>query len=687
LSGCEDICRTERELTAAHLRWIVGPDFLWAVRSDGVQARMTETSMPEGPFSKAEEVLTRRLHWATAFAICLGAAILHFGSEVFLPLAIATLITFALSPLISALRRRGLPRFVAVLTAVTVTFSGIGVILVIMGAQVGLVVQSLPTYQSNIILKLDDWTAAQGSSNVLGRFVDMISRINAEISNALAEGTAGAMQGSGEPQPVTVAVVESQSVWRLLQDVLFPVVSPLVTAGLIIVVVIFMLMERDDIRDRFIRLTGANDLHRTTEMLEDAGSRVASYLLIQILVNVIYAVPIGIGLWLIGVPNPTLWAFVTLILRFVPYIGPIIAASLPLIIAFAASPDWSMVLWTAALFLVVELITSNILEPRLYGSRTGLSPLAVIIAAIVWTWIWGPMGLILSTPMTVCLVVLGRYLPQFEVFDILFGDNPMLAAHARLYQRLLAGDTVDPVTRAEEALETEFLVDYYQSVGLPALLLAQADYDRGVLTQAQEEGIARSARRFVRALEPVVAEERAESGAETDSQGGDPIRIIVAGGRSNLDDVAARMLGHALAAGGAVVTPLRRADLIASAVLGAGSPEPTAVVLNFLDPSPARASLLIVRRIKRAMPGLRVGVVIWAMPEQLLQVAGPAGASGPATAAALRDLENIGADFVASSMDEAISMALSPEPPRPLPAPQKRPPRQLVRPRAQTALG
>jgi predicted PurR-regulated permease PerM len=646
---------------------------------------MAEVGLPASSVESAHAIVARRVNWATAISICLAAAILHFGSEVFLPLAIATLIAFALSPLISFLRRRGMPRILAVLTTVAAAFTCVGAILAVMGTQVGLVVQSLPTYQTNILSKLDAWTEAQGSSNLLGRVVDMASRINAEISDALEAGSSGGGAGLGVGQPVTVAVVEDQSIWSLLQDVVFPVISPLVTVGLIIVVVIFMLMERDDIRDRFIRLIGANDLHRTTEILEDAGSRVASYLLIQILVNVIYAVPIGVGLWIIGVPNPALWAFLTLILRFVPYIGPIIAATLPLIVAFAASPDWSMVLWTAALFMVVELITSNFIEPRLYGSRTGLSPLAVIIAAIVWTWIWGPMGLILSTPMTVCLVVLGRYLPQFEVFDILFGDEPVLASHARLYQRLLSGDTVESVTRAEEALEKEFLADFYQTVGLPALLLAQADYDRGVLTQAQELGIAGSARRFVRALEPVVAEERAESDLETGEEGPEAIRIIVAGGRSNLDDVAAQMLAQGLAAQGATVKALRRADLIATSALRDEDPMPSCVVLNFLDPNPARASLLIVRRIKRAIPELRVGVVIWAMPDSLLDEPSRGRGPGRTGASAKSDLESIGTDFIASTMDEAMSMALADEAPKQLPQPQKRPPRQPVRPRPKVA--
>jgi hypothetical protein len=459
-----------------------------------------------------------------------------------------------------------------------------------------------------------------------------------------------------------------------------PIISPIVTAGLVIVVVIFMLMEREELRDRFIRLVGSNDLHRTTEILEDAGSRVASYLLIQLLVNVIYAVPIGLGLWIIGVPNPVLWALMTLILRFVPYVGSVIAAAIPLFLAFAVSPDWSMVLWTASLFATVELLTSNVIEPWVYGSRTGLSPLAVIVAAIVWTWIWGPMGLILSTPLTVCLVVLGRYLPQFEVFDILFGDEPVLASHARLYQRLLTGEVVESASRAEEVLESAYLADFYQGVGIPALLLAQTDYDRGVLSQLQEERIAGSAAQLVHALEPVVAEEREEAMKTEEEKvlSGD-IQILVSGGRSRLDDVASAMLGQSLRAEGAEVTAVARGDLMAMALIGAKGPQPRCLVLNFLDPNPARASLLIVRRIKRAIPGLRVGVVIWQMPEALAEGQGLSRGKFGVQTSALRNAEEIGADFSATTMDAAMALAFADETPKPLSAPQKRPPRRQVR--------
>ncbi|TIU81450.1 MAG: AI-2E family transporter, partial [Mesorhizobium sp.] len=210
---------------------------------------------------------------------------------------------------------------------------------------------------------------------------------------------------------------------EVLQNLIGPLISPLGSAGLVIIVVIFMLMEREDLRDRFIRLVGYGDLHRTTQALQDAGKRVGQYLLMQLVVNIIYAVPITIGLWVLGIPNALLWGLLALALRFVPYIGPIIGALLPLFLALAVAPGWSLLLWTAALFIVVELVTGNVIEPWLYGSHTGLSPLAIIVAAIFWTWLWGPIGLVLSTPLTVCLVVLGRHVPQFEFLHVLFGNE------------------------------------------------------------------------------------------------------------------------------------------------------------------------------------------------------------------------------------------------------------------------
>jgi predicted PurR-regulated permease PerM len=461
----------------------------------------------------------------------------------------------------------------------------------------------------------------------------MITAINQEIGASVTPSADITQLNATMPtaqSPMPVEIISDQSPLGLLQDIVLPLISPIASNGLVVIVIIFMLLEREDLRDRFIKLVGSNDLHRTTQVLQDAGQRVAQYLLVQLLVNVIYAIPIGIGLWLIGVPNAVLWGLLTLVLRFVPYIGSLLAAAFPLFLAFAVSPDWSMVIWTVSLFGTVELVTSNVIEPYLYGARTGVSPLAIIVSAIFWTWIWGPMGLVMSTPMTVCLVVLGRHVPQFEVFNILFGDDPILAPHARLYQRLLVGDGLEATYRAAEDLETRYPIDYYRDVGIPALLIAQNDHARGVLTHDQRRSLAEAAMTMVADLSDVVTEELAEMRLPDDDHEatanaesltsqplpGDGYRVLCIGGRSDLDDAAAAMLAQVLAAEGAQVEQRPHDDLAPSRIRTLATDAYECVVLTFLDPAPSRASFLHIRRIKRAAPHLRVGIMICTLPKR-----------------------------------------------------------------------
>lgn len=614
-------------------------------------------------------------------------ATLKFGKDVFLPLAIAMLITFALSPLVSRLRNLGLPMIASVLTTVLMAFAAIGIFVLVVAGQVGQLAEELPKFQDNIVSKLEALQTAGPENGVVARLSRMAAEMNAQIAAVVPAG-GGAAPSDG---PLAVEVIENRSTLETLQDLVVPLVKPVATAGLVIVVVVFMLLERDELRDRFIRLVGQNDINRTTQVIEDAGSKVGTYLLIQLLVNVIYAIPIGIGLMLIGVPNPVLWGMLTLVLRFVPYIGPILAAIFPLFLAFAVSPGWTTVLWTAALFVAVEMISSNVIEPWLYGSRTGVSPLAIIIAAIFWTWIWGPLGLVLSTPLTVCLVVVGRYIPQFAVFDVMFGDRPVLAAHSRLYQRLLVGDAVESTLRAEEMLEEDFITDYHRDVGIPALLLAQADYERGVLSQAQLTRFADTAELMLIELQQVVDEELSEAqrviaasddgvsataDAETKAElAGASMRLIVLGGRTRLDDVAAAMLAQAAASDGATVTALSHSDLTPSRFAGVTHLDATCILLNFLDSSPTRASLLHIRRIKRAAPQMRVGLVLWqASAEQ-----SEAASSPRVSEAKLREIMDIGADFYATSMDQALALAYEGGAPRPATEPTKKAKQRRVR--------
>jgi predicted PurR-regulated permease PerM len=639
--------------------------------SDGDQPLLRDTH-----FGTMLQSVSQQTSTNTVLTAILIIAALQYGQDVILPLAIAMLITFALSPLVTILRNAGLPMIAAVLAVVTLAFAVIGIFLLTVVGQVGQLAQELPTFQDNIVTKLNTLQSSGSENGLISRLTRMITAINAEMTLALPQ------EGTGPAGPIPVEVVERRGALATLQNLVVPLISPIATAGLVIVVVVFMLLERDELRDRFIRLVGTNDINRTTQVIEDAGTRVGRYLLIQLLVNIIYAIPIGIGLWFIGVPNALLWGMLTLVLRFVPYIGPVLAAIFPLFLAFAVSPDWSMVLWTAALFGVVEFVSSNIIEPWLYGSRTGVSPLAIIVAAIFWTWVWGPMGLVLSTPLTVCLVVVGRHIPQFQVFDVMFGDRPVLALHSRLYQRLLVGDTVESTLRAEELLEEEFLSDYHRDVGIPALLLAQADYERGVLSADQQNRFADTAAHLLDELDAEVAKEVAltqEIQAGPDDVAldapakvtlpGAGFRLAVLGGRTSLDDVAARMFGQAAATEGADVLVLSHTDLTPSRFANVTGSGADCIILNFLDIAPSRASLLHIPRLKRAAPKMRIGLVLW----QSTTDTDGLHPMRRASAEKLAEIAEIGADFCATSMEDAVLQALKDEPSRPASPPAKKP--------------
>lgn len=591
-------------------------------------------------------------------------AVLYLARDVLLPIAVALLLTFALAPVVTILRRSGLPRVLAVITTVLLAFLFIASFSIVVAVQVNDLAQNVTRYQYNILTKVRTLKEAGASSSIIERLSSVIERVGREIEG---EGTSPtATEGERELRPLPVEVVPRAGPIEVLKSLILPLIGPLATTGLIVVVVIFMLLEREDLRDRFIRLAGYGDLHRTTEALQDAARRVGQYLWMQLVVNVTYAVPITIGLWLLGIPNAPLWGLLTLVLRFVPYIGPIIGMILPLFLALAVSPGWYLVLWTAILFAAMELISNNVIEPWLYGSRTGLSPLAIIVAAVFWTWLWGPLGLVLSTPLTVCLAVLGRHVPQFEFFEVLFGSEPVLEPEARLYQRLLAGDPDEATDQAEEILDSDYLITFYQEIGIPALVMAERDRARGVMTDHQREQFARSAMTLVGNLEAIALEEADEDdqvppadeetpGDEEDSgypdlPDGAGKAVLCVGGRGELDDAAAAMLAQVLSVQGAKASRAGFADIQPARFRSLDLAGNRTVVIGFLNGDSQRHARFLVRRLKRVAPRTRVGIVFWSDAKDDVRA----------------DLtERIGADFVALDVVEAARGALSDDPAEP----------------------
>lgn len=599
---------------------------------------------------------------ATAAAV----AILYFARDVFLPLAIAVLLTFALAPIVTWLRRLGVPRLPAVIVCVLAAFTMLAIFGFVIATQIGQVAQNVPTYQANIVAKVRSLKEAGGSGGIIDRISGVVERVGQEFNRPESTPAAPVAKPS-RPEPLPVEIVSPEKPAEILKDLILPLIGPLATAGLVVVVVIFMLLEREDLRDRFIRLVGYGDLNRTTEALQDAGRRVGQYLLMQLVVNVTYGVPIAIGLWVLGIPNALLWGLMAIVLRFVPYIGPAIATILPLFLALAVSPGWSLVLWTAALFLVMELLINNVVEPWLYGSKTGLSPLAIIVAAIFWTWLWGPVGLVLSTPLTVCLVVLGKHVPQFAFLEVLFGNEPVFDPRERLYQRLLAGDADEPTDQAEEMLEKEYLADFYGKVAIPALLLGERDRARGTMTEEQKLRMAQSAATLVTNLQEIANEEAEEEedddraaveaeevGIGADLPDGTGKSVLCIGGRGDLDNVAASMLAQVLAVQGAETSTASFVDVEPGRIRQLPLETWDTAVVGFLNADSLNHGRFLVRRLKRAKPSLRVGIVLWSdeTPDR-----------DPKLVAS-----ELNADFVAFDIAGAATGALSETPAIPLKA-------------------
>jgi predicted PurR-regulated permease PerM len=406
---------------------------------------------------------------------------LYFGREVLVPIALAVLMSFVLAPLVRLLQRWYLPRLLAVAIVVLIAFGAIFSLGSVMVSQVNQLAGDLPRYQSTLREKIHSLRAATAATSTLERASEVLQDLSSELDKPNRTATPP-LAGTVPARPIPVEVRQPDpGALQTLVALITPLIHPLATTGIVVIFVIFILMQMQDLRNRLVRLAGSQDLQRTTAAIDDAGQRLSRLFLTQLALNAGFGVVIGAGLWVIGVPSAALWGMLAMILRFVPYIGAAISAILPLVLAAAVGPDWTLVLWTAALFLVVEPLVGHVLEPLLYAHGTGLSPVAVIASATFWTWLWGPIGLILATPLTICLVVLGRYVDRLKFLDVMFGDEPALTPAELVYQRMLARDPVEAAEQARNFLKQKPLVAYYDEVLVPGLRLAQADAERGLL--------------------------------------------------------------------------------------------------------------------------------------------------------------------------------------------------------------
>ncbi|KQN74715.1 AI-2E family transporter [Sphingomonas sp. Leaf62] len=399
---------------------------------------------------------------------------LFLAKDVLIPITLAVLLSFVLSPIVLFLRRVKLPKGLAIFVAVISALGVLGGIGTLVGMQAASLSDRAPGYVTTIQSKIDKAT---------GFITTELPFIGPNTPPPAVIADPNTVRGT-KTHPLNVRVIDKQiPVLEQVGSYLEPVVAPFETFVIVLVVAIFILMQKEDLRDRMIRLFGSSDLHRTTAAMDDAGGRLSRYFLSQLAVNASFGTVVGIGLWIIGLPVPALWGILAGVLRFVPYIGALLGAALPLIVAAGADPGWSTMVMVAALFVVLEPVIGYVIEPLLYGHSTGLSPLSVVLAAVFWTWIWGPVGLVLSMPLTLLLVVLGRHIPSLEFLDVLLGDRPALTPVESFYQRMLAEDPDEALDQAEGQLAERSLTAYYDEVALAALKLAAADVERGAITR------------------------------------------------------------------------------------------------------------------------------------------------------------------------------------------------------------
>ena len=508
-----------------------------------------ENTSPLGPEPAADWRRDRKqvAHAAGFVTAAVIVAALYFASEVLIPITLAALLTFILAPLVNLLRLARIPRVPAIVVTVLLALAIIGGVGAVIGSQIADLAGQLPRYQNTLeskVAKLRDSTLAP-LSRALEKFRSGSEQQQSQKPPAQSSNTNAA--ASQKPVPVVVQQ-PALSPLQVGQNVIAPILHPAATLLIMLVVTVFALVYQEDIRDRAIRLFGTGDLSRTTAAMDDAGNRLSRYFIAQLSVNSAFGVVVGVGTYFIGVPHPILWGVMGAVLRFVPYIGAWIAAALPTLLAAAIEPGWSMALMTVALYAGTEFFAGQILEPLIYGHSTGLSPIAVVVAAIFWTWLWGAIGLIISTPLTLCAVVLGRHFEQLSFIDILLGSRPALRPSESLYQRLLAGDVDEAQEQLEEFAEAHSLADYYDDVAIEALQFASADFKSRKLSysaagdfRAAFEELIEFAQEVVEPKDKTLAEQASSAAAAVPEA-----RVLCLPGRGPFDALAAEMLSQLL---------------------------------------------------------------------------------------------------------------------------------------------
>jgi predicted PurR-regulated permease PerM len=581
-------------------------------------------------------------------SVIIVVAALYFAQSVLIPLALAVLFSFLLAPPVTWLRRFHIQRVPATLIVVVIAMSPVGLIGYVVGKQLVSLVNDLPTYKTNIQEKLSKFRLIEDAGDRVVDRLEDFGKVAAKRpgSGKITSGPDGGSSPSRAPlgspdNPTSVRISSAPTTQiQMVGEWVGAFVNPLVTLGLVIVFVIFMLMNLEDLRDRVVRLVGYSRIEITTDALDEAGSRISKFLIAEGYVNVAYGAAVAGGLWAIGhtlarssggFPNVLLWGLICALLRFVPYIGIWVAAGLAILVSFAL-PGLSPFIATVVMFGAYELFVSQFLEPYLYGSKTGLTPLAVLVAAVFWTWLWGPIGLLLSTPLTVCIVVIAKFVPQMAFLNVLLSDEPMLDPHLRLYQRLLALDDEEASEVARKQLAESSLETVYEQMVMPALARAERDRSQDRLDPQRERFIIETLRTIIEELgdlardpshkpvriDPAMPPREATRGVAVASNeragklpDGCVVNVLLLPARHEADELAALMLDQILQTYGYCASVMSSDLLSSELVQKVGDQKADIVVISAMPPGATANARYLCKRLRARPEPTPMVVGLW----------------------------------------------------------------------------
>ena len=560
---------------------------------------------------------------ASTFVGVVVVSCLYWAQEIFIPLALAVFLAFLLNPFVRALQRHGLGRISSVISVVVIAAIFLGGLGWLVTWQATSLLAKLPDYSANIQRKVHSLRDLGSGSERLEKLIEEIG--DAWSSKPPGEAATPPVTAIPAPEGAQTVVLQPSSLpWiGQLPGYLGSAAPSVVGLALALVLAIFMLVKREDLRNRFISLVGQQRMTETTKAIDDAGERISRYLLMQLVVNATYGLAWGLGLLLIGVDYALLWGFLAAVVRYIPYLGPWIAGLMPITLSLAVFPGWWQPLLVIGLFLALELVSNNVMEPLLYGRSMGVSELAQLVSAATWAFLWGPIGLVLSAPLTVVLLVLGKYIPQLRFLDVILGDEPALDPEVAFYQRLLARDQDEATQLVLTHAKSSPLEKVYDDLLIPALNATKRDRDRGDLTEADEQFVLQVARDIVADLGErqiaVAVTANALAEKNTDLPAPPKVRFLGCSGHDEADALALEMLRQTLDPARWDVELLSWDTVSAEAVALAGKRDPGVVCIGALPPGGLARTRFICKRLRSQLPNAKIVVGRWGLKATVLQ--------------------------------------------------------------------